>query len=100
MMFKDVIEAKTYSLGGVDFTVVVVDRGVCETMLAAARDMLALGEARKLATAGPWKKGGNYIYNVKGEAELGTFKVIDNAYWDVNTDFIVTAANLAQKWGG
>jgi len=75
-MFKDVIEAKTYSLGGVDFTVVVVDRGVCETMLAAARDMLALGEAYRKYTLDD---------TVQADYDRQLFKY--------------TAANLAQKWG-
>jgi len=85
MTLKDAIEAKTYSLGGVDFTVVVVDRGVCETMLAAARDMLALGEARKELPKGHTPKKKNPHTPIYNKKKLTTFNI--------------TTTNPTQKWG-
>jgi len=88
------------------------------TGIAAARDMLALGRARKLATDGPWFKEpvkGYCIDNILTKSKQN----IDNKMgphgafiatveyasghkvqkFSYDADFIVAAANLAQKWG-
>lgn len=80
---------------------------VHDTIKSAARDMLALAEMREKATKGQWT-----IFN--GSAGVSIRRFIDHAnkiqicgltktktvQYNDNAEFIVTAANLAQKWAG
>ena len=65
--------------------------------MSASDKIARLREVRAKATAGPWStikdKSPYWIVNKNGDAELGTFAVARDVWWEANAAAIVAAMN-------
>jgi hypothetical protein len=65
--------------------------------VSASEAIARLRELRAKATAGPWStindKSPYWIVNKNGDAELGTFAVARDVWWEANAAAIVAAMN-------
>jgi len=69
--------------------------------VSASQAIARLRELRANATAGPWSvindKSPYWIVNKNGDAELGTFAVARDVWWEANAAAIVAAMNSLES---